>query len=95
MGSNLRTGVGVMLPSNLTRGAVDPDTSSRPDYLHEPLLVSSTAGPNIRQSLHVDENRAQVSLQQETLPAPMTACDPQTPVSEASTQRSAQKSSNK
>lgn len=93
MGSNIRTRLDVLPPS--TAGIVQPDASSHPTSLHQSSLGNSTAGSNIKQGLHVDENCAQVSPHHETLPAPLTARDPQTPVSEASAERPAQKSSNK
>jgi len=91
--SNVRIDIDVL--PNITAVAVQPDASSRCTTQLEPSHVNSMVGSNSRTVRSVDGNRTQELPQREPPPPPAIACDPQTPVSEASAARPAQKSSNK
>jgi len=91
--SNVRIGIDVL--PNITTAAVQPDASSCCTTQLEPSHVNSMVGSDTRTIRNVDGNRTQESPQREPPQPPTIACDPQTPVSEASGVRPAQKSSNK
>lgn len=63
--------------------------------LREPSFLDDKMGQCIRTGDDFEGKRAEEPPQQEALSIPVAAHDPQTPVSEASNGRSAQKSSNK
>ena len=91
--SNIRTRLGVL--SNVTTAAVQPVASSRRITEHDPSHVNSMVGSSVKTILDGGGKRARETPYQKDLTPPVAACDPQTPASDASTERPAQKSSNK